>query len=130
MCVVLAAKPKIKKSFIYRVFPTPHGAKSLLNFDFQKSEFLVVSGVNRRNCLIIRGCCHFMPCRLLWHQFEGNAVRTDNYLYIFFTMSCISLGYTDEVLLEVSPYRSCLLYSINMKGWYYKWHLVLTLMEL
>jgi len=41
--VVLAAKPKIKKSFIYRVFPTPHGAKSLLNFDFQKSEFLVVS---------------------------------------------------------------------------------------
>lgn len=42
-CVALAAKPKIKKSFIYRVFPTPHGAKSLLNFDFQKSEFLVVS---------------------------------------------------------------------------------------
>ena len=42
-CVELPAKPKIKKSFIYRVFPTPYGAKSLLNFDFQKSEFLVVS---------------------------------------------------------------------------------------
>ena len=40
--MALGAKPKIKKSFIYQVFPTPHGTKSLLNFDFQKSEFLVV----------------------------------------------------------------------------------------
>ena len=75
----LPAKPKIQKSFIYRVFPTPMGQNHSSVLTSKNPNFWSFPGVNRRNC----------------HQFEGNAVRTDNYFlyFIFFYNVLLSLGY-------------------------------------
>ena len=37
-------EPQIQKILYLKGFSDPHGAKSLLNFDFQKSVFLAVPG--------------------------------------------------------------------------------------